>query len=357
MKKISSVLLVALLLLTGCFQQQPLEDSTNEVITSYVEGEYNLIMPYELSGARYWHGNALSKFDAIEVEKGLNQRSQEYFDPEEYIQSAGTLLDDEDVQMLQRRESSEYAYALNPPLGTFEVNEVISVEDPYLVYDVVEVNYYHPDDHDTLAGIALTILMNSDVTSDSGSTIELTKERLYTFGSYAGRKLESYIRQLDGVSADCPIYITLYASALENSSVPGTYIGDAYFVGRSGQFETIDEEWVLFPTAEAEMMDATMYSQFLAIKSEVSDFLPENVDIIGLGRYEDKLLQELKIDINAQAKTYNELNALAQLVSNLLESLDTATMDCSVEIKMFDTTYFTLVKKQGESTISIHDVS
>ncbi len=347
------------MMLTACSKSDSVVDSTSEVIESFVEGEYSILMPYELSEARYWHGNALSKFDSVEVEKGLNRRTQEFFSTSDYVQSAGLLLDADSIQMLQRRESADYAYALNPSLGDFSINDAITVESPYIVYDVIEVNYYHKDDLDTLAGIGLTILMNSDVSasSDSQSTIEIPKDRLYTFGSNAGRKLESYIRQLEGVSFDCPIYIGLYSSAASDSSVPGVYIGEAFFEDRSGQFSEIHEEWALFPSSLAESMDATTYSQFVSIKNEIADFLPENVDIIGLGRFEDDQLQDLKIDINVQAKTYNEINALAQLVSKLCDTIDSTSINLSIDIKMFDTTYFTLIRKEGESEISIHDIS
>ena len=345
--------------LCGC-QDSSEQQEDSLIIASATKGQYAKKMPYELSGARYWHGTAMSRFDAIEVEKGLERLVQEYFSTKEYLESAGLLLDASDVQMLQRRESEDYPYGLNPSLGTFAITDAISVESPYLIYDIAELNFYRAEEKEELAGIALAILMNSTVTTTQDgveTTITIPTERLYTVGSNAGRKLERYMRQLTGVDADCPIYIALYASGSANSSVPGVFIGEAYFTGRSGQFTTINEEWALFPSDLAQSLDATLYSQFVSIKDSIHDFLPESVDMTGLGRFEDEQIRSLKITVNVQAKTYSEISALAQLLASLCDSLDTSQMDLSIEVKMFDQTYFTMVKNQGESTMSIHDMS
>lgn len=358
MKKLKLLLCALFLLICGCQKEEI--STENNLIVKTVQDGYAYLMPYELSEARYWHGNVLSKMDAIEVEKGLETRVQKYFSTSEYLQSAGLLLDASDVQMLQRRESDNYPYGLNPSLGSFEVSNVISVESPYLIYDVVELNYYHVKETDKLAGVALVILMNSTVTtSEDGQDVSTTisHERLYSYGSNAGRKLERYMRQKNEIEADTPIYIALYASADAGSSVPGVYIGEGYFTGRSGQFKEINEEWVLVPSKRAETLDGAIYTQFVNIKNSIHDFFPENVDSSALARFENDQIASLKVSINVQAKTYSEINALVQYVASLWNQQDTSSYDLSIEVKMFDKTYFTMVKKQGESEMSIHDIS
>lgn len=362
MKKVN--LLLCLLLLLGCVgcgnQNQNPEAENGKIVASTTKGQYAKLFPYNSSPARYWHGNVMSRFDAIEVEKGLERRAQAHFSTKEYLQASGSLLDSNALQMLQRRESSDYPYGLNPPSGSFEVTEAITVDSPYLVYDIVEMDFYHSDNTEKIAGIALTILLNSTVTASQDgaeTTITIPANRLYTYGSNIGRRLELYMRQLTNVEADCPIYISLYASAPSDSSLPGTYIGEALFTGRSGQFREINEQWALFPSDTAQSLDATLYSQVVSMKNSIHDFLPENLDLIGLGRFEDNQIRSLKLTINVQAKTYSEVGSLAQYVAQLCDQLDTTSMDLSIEIKMFDKTYFTMVKKQGESTLSIHDLS
>jgi len=361
MKAVKLMLAVLMVFtLNGCFKEEESQEELGTVIHSQTNGQYRKLIPYALSEARYWHGNAMSRMDAIKVEQGLERRVQNVFSIKEYIQSAGLLLDASDVQMLQRRESDDYPYGLNPPLGTFSVTDAISIESPYLIYDIIEMDFYKTENTQELAGIALTILMNSTVTTNQDgqeSTVTIPIERLYSYGSNAGRKLERYMRQLTNVEADCPIYITLYASSAANSSLPGVFIGEGTFTGRSGQFSTIDEQWAIFPSSLAESFDAALYSQFVSIKESIHDFLPENVDMTGLGRFEDEQIRSLEIDINVQAKTYSEISTLAQIVAKQCNELDTSLMDLSIEIKMFDKTYFTMVKKQGDSEISIHDIS
>lgn len=346
--------------LNGCFKEEESTEESGTVISSQSADQYTKLIPYDLSEARYWHGNAMSRMDAIKVEKGLERRVKHVFSVKEYIQSAGLLLDASDVQMLQRRESDDYPYGLNPPLGSFTVTDAISIESPYLIYDVIEMDFYGMENTQELSGIALAILMNSTVTTNQDgqeATVSIPLERLYSYGSNAGRKLERYMRQLTNVEADCPIYISLYASSAANSSLPGVFIGEGTFTGRSGQFSFIDEQWAIFPSGQAESLDAALYSQFVSIKNSIHDFLPENVDMIGLGRFEDEQIRSLEIDINVQAKTYSEISALAQLVAKQCDELDTSLMDLNIEIKMFDKTYFTMIKNQGDTEMSIHDIS
>ena len=356
----SKILISCLILMfvTGCASNDSMATDENVIILSKTDkNQYARVIPYELSLARYWHGNKLSRFDPIVVEKGLEERAKEYFSVNSYLQGAGKLLDADQMFMLQRHASDNYPYGLNPPLGDFEVTGAIVVSDPYIIYDVVEMDFYSVDNSNKLTGLAFVILMNSAVRDGEGSTVTIPVERLYSYGSDMGRKLEKYIRTLRGVDADCPIYITLYASSLPDSSLPGVFIGDAYFTGRSGQFRAIHEEWALFPSDKAQRLDATLYAQFVAMKNALHYFLPENVDITGLGRFENDQAQSLKITMNVQAKTYSEVSALAQYTAQLCNDMDTTMLDLSIEIKMFDKTYFTMVKRQGESEMSIHDIS
>ncbi len=346
---------IFLVTLVGCQNNDTVEE-TGIVVKGTNKGDYAMVIPYELSEGRYFHGSSTTRYDMIEVEKGLEERSKEYFSVKNYMQIAGKCLTADNLRMLQRRESDEYPYALNPRLGEFEINSAIKVESPYIVYDVVEIPFVQNSDTTKITGVSLAILMNSSVTSED-EKVQIPKERLYNYGSMIGRKLESYVRQFTTLDADCPIYIALYMSSDSGSSVPGTFIGEGYFTGRSGQFTEINEEWALFPTDLAQRLDTTLYTQFVNIKNQIHDFLPENIDMIGLGRFEDKLCKELKIDVNIQAKTYSEISAIAQYIAQLCDVIDTSQMELKIEIKMFDETYFTMVKKVGETEMSIHDMS
>ncbi len=344
--------------MSGCSSnQEVIIDEQVEIIEVFDDQHYAITNPYQLSPARNWHGNVLSRYDAIEVEKGLNQRIQEYFSVEEYILSAGSLLGNDEIQMLQRRESETYPYALNPALGVYDFTATVQVENPYFVYDVVEVNFYKPENTEEIAGIGLVILMNTQVEGISGQMISISDEQLTEFGTGAAEKLVSYFRTREEVTEDLPIYVSLYASAQANSGVPGHYLAQGITSSQQITFETIEEEWLIFPSSAAQDMDANLYSQFLSMKDSIDSFLPENVDVIGLGRFENHTLRSLSVDVNAQAKTYNELYALTQLLATELAVFDTTSFEITCEIKMFDTTYFTLHKPQGESEVSIHDIS
>ena len=349
------LLLFLLLFLTACQESNLSEDNTSIQIDAYNDTNYSVEIPFDLSGARKWHGDYLSKLDQIEIPKGLQEYSKDYFDVADNFVRQGSLLDDDDVKMLQRRESDEYPYALNPELGAFEVDGTTTIESPYIVYDVVELDFVNQKT-DELSGISLAIIMNSTVTSD-GEEYSLSDDRLYTFASVSGRKLELYLRTKEEVDPDLPNDITFYAASDANSYVPGHYIGEGLFEGRSGQFSEISEQWLLVPSTAFSSYDTTLASSISEMKSAINSFLPENVSMIGYAKYQDNDLSYLKINIVMQAKTYTEMYALAQYVNELSQSFINNSFELVIMISQNDEAVFSITKPQGESQTTVNDLT
>ena len=242
MKKRLSLFL-SLLLLVGCSSQVDVNEDLN-LINSSISGDYSVLVPFESSPVRAYHGTYLGKADFMEVGSRLSEKAKDYFDPEHYYMSEGQVLDIEELTALVTRESSDNPYGLNPPSGSEFVTGVgdITVLNAVAIADVVEMDFYTGSaTNPELAGLAFTIVLNDQLRMTDGTYTTVTESRLYEYGSDMGRKLERFIRTLANMES-IPVYIALYSTSSIDNALPGHYIGDGYFDGRSGQFKENAEE-------------------------------------------------------------------------------------------------------------------
>ena len=152
------LVLSLVLSLAGCAQKAPEETGDGTVISSYSSDDYQTLLPHELSEGRYWRGNTNSRFDLMQMPKELIELSKQHFSVKDNYLQAGQILEYEDIQELQRYESSDHSYGLNPS-GNFEISDAIILERPYIVYGIVEIDFISKEDQKTLNGISVGILM------------------------------------------------------------------------------------------------------------------------------------------------------------------------------------------------------
>ena len=348
--------LMILTMVTGCSKKEEVsEEDDSVVISSYSSDGYQTLLPHQLSEGRYWRGNTNSRLDLMQMPKELMDLSKKHFSVKNNYLLAGQILQYEDIQELQRYESTDHPYGLNPN-GPFEISEAITLQRPYIVYGVVEMDFVSTEDKSTLNGISLAILMNSTV-SHEDSTVEIPQDKLYIYASTIGRKLERYMRNKPEVDADLPIYITFYSSDSANSSVPGSFIGEGLFTGRSGQFTEIDEQWVMVPSDEATAKDGVLASQFSTVKAGLKDFMPENVNIIGKARYHGEIADYLKLTVTVQAKSYTEVYSLMQLLNELSVNFTSTDLELIIEIRQMDETVMVLYREPGSMKTMVLDIS
>lgn len=150
--------------LAGCSPKAPEETGERHGDQRYSSDDYQTLLPHELSEGRYWRGNTNSRFDLMQMPKELIELSKQHFPVKDNYLQAGQILKYEDIQELQRYESSDHSYGLNPS-GNFEISDAIILERPYIVYGIVEIDFIAKEDQKTLNGISVGILMNSSVTS------------------------------------------------------------------------------------------------------------------------------------------------------------------------------------------------
>ncbi len=335
-------LLALLLVFAGC-AKPTVEDPTNVIIPAVEKGEYAVLIPFNSSDTRQYHGAYLGRADILEVGNRLEAKSKTNFPTNKFILGDGQVLTSTRLGTLVKRESTENPQGLNPPKGSNFPTGVsgITVLDAVVVADVIELNFYTgSSSKPKLEGISLAIVLNQNVTSiENGVAVMrgITDDRLYAYGTDMGRKLEAYLRKIPDME-NIPIYIALYNTASIDSTLPGKFIADGFFTGRSGQFSKNVEQWVLFPSDEGDKLDSVTSSEMKSMRVALKEFIPETIAIVGQARYVDKKLNLLRINVIIQAKTYAEVHALTQYLGRLLENFSDKGATIVANIKNYNET-------------------
>ncbi len=341
MNKRFKIILLLVLIISGCQKSEIIEDD-QQIIYSGQTNEYPIVGEFNPGSTRNYHGTYLGSYDIIEIGKELIERSKNHFEVKDHFLQEGQIIDSDRLGALVRRESPTNPYGLNPQSGSqFDIGNGILLDDPVLVADVVEVNFYKSANNQlNLAGMSVAIVFNQIQkieTSISVTTYEIDDERMLQYAMDVGRKLESYLRTLNQVG-DIPIYIGLFTTRSVDSSLPGNYMADGYFVARSGQFSKLNQKWLIFPSNEATMLDGNTSSFFNGFKQTVQTLIPESTGVMGKGYFENDQLKFLKIDVQMVAKSFMEVKATTQMIAQMIQRFENNRVHVLVEIKTLSNT-------------------
>lgn len=351
MKNKSILLLGALLLLGGCKSDSP-EDPTKMVETqSIVSGDYGAALPFSTSDSRQKHAiMSRSLEDAMYISTGLMDLSKAYFSPNDHIFQEGKyltydLLDASDLTTgLLGRTSDSNPIGLNPSLDQDFDSGNGMIKNPLILSDIYEIDYLKNGD---IKGISLALILNPK----QGSTT-ITDEKLLAYGSGASDEVVKVLQEQEGFPAGIPIYVTLYKNSASDDALPGAFFAQRNY-SKSDTFSTVDQQWVMFPGTTASSLDNVTAQQFTSISDAIHNFLVEDVDMIGKGRFDDGLLTDLKITVNMHAKTGTEATALTQYMKSLLKNFSSLEFRIRVEIKCNDENIALMEREQGDTDVNV----
>ena len=265
MKKISYLMCIIALLLTGCTQDENKDDKTI-VVESVTEDGYRMVIPFVESDATQTHVTFnRSDYDVKAVGEGLMNYSSEYFSPSKYYLQDGQLLDRDTLQVntfygdtegLLGFKSNENPYGLNPekdsklPITDGETAVVGSSTIP--VVDIVEYNF-HTDSagESDIEGIGLAIILNRHVVDSEGNAHTISDENLQIIGEEAARNVVAYLKTLPAVSNQTPIMVALFSAESSDSNLAGSFFSIGYGTNGIDQFKDVEEQWVIYPSATA----------------------------------------------------------------------------------------------------------
>lgn len=350
MRKISMVVLAFVLLLTGCapnFQKdeeivQETDDAKKKAIIpkfKISDQYYQTILPFEPSGARgVIVGQLNTRYDIDEFEMGLMRIAQNTFSPSKYFFQEGQYLDSKTVgqwlnrkyteeQLTQLKIKPEQNVGLNPiDPGVGDV-KTRNEENPIYLAHILEHNYLIKGEDGTarLGGVVIGLAMNSVHYFQEvkyGATFEkkIDHNKLEQEGKKIAEQVISRLRNMKGLEK-VPITIALFEQESQSSVVPGNFFAYANVEEGSskiGGWESVKEDYVLFPSDDATKNhrdDLTIFSNF---KQDVEEYFPNFNGVTGNAFYIDDELKELKINITIQFYGKAEAVGFTQFVAGLV---------------------------------------
>ncbi len=350
MKK--TIWILTLVLLLGACKSAPIEEKASIVLSNDPK-DYNILIPFVASPIRYNHGIYLGDIDLMDIGSRLQQHAKSVFSVDDYNLAEGQILSVTQVNTLLKRESTDNPYGLNPPKGSFFESglDAKTILDAVLVADIFEIDFYKGTaSSPVLGGIGFALVMNQSI-DVNGVMTPISDENIKAYAQTAGRKLERYVRTIKGLE-NIEIYLALYSTEKIDATLPGHFFSEAIFTSREGQFSDLNEEWVFFPSSTALSKDIQNSTDFNALRNALIKFTPESIGTVGEGLYVDERLAHLKIIINMQAKTYQEVYALTQIVVKALNDFNHDKYDIIVKVESnFETV--ALIKLSIDDKLSV----
>mgnify|MGYP001248587019 CR=1 FL=1 len=380
-KRLTIILLITTLLLSGCLPGKKDSDLTSEnkegkkekvdVSTKIntEENYYRTVLPYKPGQSRGlvndWVENRL---DVDELETGLMRMSQSEFDPDDYVYQDGQYLTKKKVRAWLQRKSERFPEGLNKELSTegMGVEEKLEAykQNPAVVSYILEQNYLkQKGDQLELKGISIGIALNSKYTfqvqDDAGllhfGDVKISDQKLEEEGKRAAEEIVKRMRE-DKDIPNVPIIVALFKEETKESLTPGNFIlktkANASSATLNG-WNKVNEKNILFPSKEANEFDPAMSRTFNNIKGKIGDYFPTYVGVIGRGHYENNELKRLTIDIPIQFYGKSEVIAFTQYVADIVSGMDNY-MSIQVYISSVDKQEAVIVREAGDGEPTVH---
>lgn len=341
----------ALLLITGCSSNGPSDPSQMVETQSIVSGDYGAALPFLNSDARQKHMvMSRSLQDSMYISTGLMDVSKKHFSSNDYIFQEGQFLDYDILDAsdlttgLLGRKSDSNPIGLNPSLNEEFDSGNGMITNPLILNDIYEIDFLKSTE---VKGVSLALILNSK----QGSTI-ITDDKLIAYGASAADEVVKTLQEQEGFPEGTPIYITLYKNSASDDALPGSFFAERYYP-KSDTFTAINQQWVLFPGNSATSLDNVIAQQFASISDAIHNFLVDDVDMVGIGRFDDGLLTDLRITVNMHAKTGSEATALTQYIKTLLNNFTSQEFRIRVEIKCNDENISMMERAKNESDVTV----
>lgn len=350
MKKIALIVLSLGLFISGCSigsneEKDNKKSNGQTVLSTYSisENHYKTGTSFEAGAARGLVNRLNTRLDIDEFETGLMRIATESFSTEDYYFQSGSFLDKDTINMLVKRKRVEEEVSeekgdkkkdktkppnigLNPPLpeGPPETLEKRNAKAPLYLANILEHNYYVAKDNNEkeLGGVVIGLAMNSvhyyEEQHGYPREVQISDEVLLKQGKEMAQKILPILQEKDPQLRDVPIVFAIYRQEGKGSLVPGSFLAYTQVDKGDGQVEDwkhIDEEYYLFPSAEADEAyreDATIVKNFNA---KLADYFKDDYTaVIGKGFYQDGQLKEMKLEIPVKFSGKSDIIAFTQFV-------------------------------------------
>jgi len=371
-KVIGMSTLMLLLIVSGCApalekETEVIQDTEQEAKKTVVipslqldETYYQTLLPYEESSSRgLVVSNLATKYDMKEVENGLLRISQKEFPTDTYLFQEGQYLAGDTISSWLAR-SNQTKDGLNPSDEGL-TGEEKAKNAPIYITHIVEQNYLKKEGEKvSLAGVSVGIALNSIYYYQKeayGATFEqaLTQKQIEENGKRIAQEVVTRMRLIEGLE-NVPIAVGLFKQNSRNAVVPGTYFTSTVATkgGNVGEWNSIDEEFMLFPTTESQEKHREIDTNVRNFKQDIETYFSNYTGVIGTGYYKDQQLQKLNISIPIQFYGTAEIIGFTQHLAGLL--MDHFSEDVNVEVNVTSSNgaEALLIKKPGDKEPFVH---
>lgn len=164
------------------------------------------------------------------------------------------------------------------------------------------------------------------------------------------------LRQIKGLEK-VPITIALFEQESNSSVVPGNFFAYANVSEGSsklGSWENVKEDYVLFPSTDAQNNYRDDLTTFLNFKQDVEEFFPNFNGVIGKAFYSDNELQDLSISIPIQFYGKAETIGFTQYVTGLIVDHFPNYISVEVNISSVNGPEALIVRKVDQNDPFVH---
>lgn len=413
LKKIAIWLAVALLFMTSCSpninddevvkEEDETVDQEPSIVPSYQLSDetYKMILPFKPSAAR---GVIVSKLgnrlDIDELEEGLRRHSKEYYDPSNYYFQSGQQLsqetvlhwlgrdltekqldeavqdeldstqikeDEERIAEIRQNIKENASLALNPELPGVATEDGASMsayrENPQYISHILEQNFLkkNKDNSVELVGMSIGLAMKSvyrfqPIEDGPYYYEDISKKAMLKQGKQMAQEILKRIRKMEGLQ-DIPVVFALYREESLSSPVPGNFVAKTAVKGSDmsiDEWESIEEDYILFPSDEAEEKyfdDSQMISNFT---NEVAQFFPNYIGVIGEGFYVNEELKKLTLDIPIEFYGKGEVIGFTQYAYGLVKEIFPNYFDVEIKITSSKKVESFIYREAGEENPTVH---
>ena len=315
---------------------------------------YQAILPYDASDTRSKHVGLIHDTDLrVEMENGLMELSKKYFSASSVGYKIHQFLDYDELDATDGSRGllgtvrDGNPNGLNPSADEeFDTGNGFVTNAAVLV-DIYELDWYT---NDTLKGISLGLVVNGDLTTSDGTSVDITDEKMKNYLEVTFSKLASYMHErFNEINKNIPIYIAAYRLDDTNTTGKGGYVYEGYYKGGQGSFNSLNEEWTLVPSSRFTELDAAAASEFAAFKEEISKVLPDNTYVTGEAKFESKKMKKLNLTITAHGKTAGEILAVIEHAKDQMTTFESKKCDYLITVLNDDTVYALIERKSGSS--------
>ena len=239
------------------------------------------------------------------------------------------------------------AYSIQPKKGT----KIEGVNSPIIFGNILEQDYYIKNGSSyTLSGMALSIIIDPLDSHARELTTPISDKTLKKLGKECIEKVYQYLSESEETEKvrDLPVLIAIYrATDHSMNTYNGKYIYECYCDGSVGSIKSVNHDYVIFSSSEAEKIDKTTYDEFNEIKNNLKKSSTEAIGIVGEAKYIDGDIQSMTIDANINAKTITELQYLTSLLADQIDSKFSYDFDIKVKVNSQDGLKAVIIKDKG----------